>query len=62
MYAWKNFTERKTSFNIQQSIDNILMELTSNPDNIPVTTDKGANIVAAMNKKITIRLFLPSIK
>ena len=51
MYACHLFEEKKTAINLRDCIDNILMEVGYEPDDIPITTDKGANIVAATSQK-----------
>ena len=43
--------ERKTANNIKACIDGILIDASCKPDDIPITTDKGANIVAATSQK-----------
>ena len=40
-----------TEENLRQCMDGMLTEVGCDPDDIPVTTDKGANIVAATSQK-----------
>ena len=54
MYACKVFPKIKTSENIEFELDQILTEVYCDPANTPVTTDKGANIVAATVQKIRL--------
>jgi hypothetical protein len=51
MYASKAFVEKKTAVNIKDYIDEILSEAGCEPNDLPITTDKGANIVAAISLK-----------
>ena len=51
MYACQLFEEKKTAINLRDCIDDILMEVGCEPDDISITTDKGANIVAATSQK-----------
>ncbi|KAI6657846.1 hypothetical protein LOD99_588 [Oopsacas minuta] len=48
------FPKSKTSENIEFEQDQILTEAYCDPANTPVTTDKGANMVAATAQKIRI--------
>jgi hypothetical protein len=52
MYATKAFVEKKTAVSIKYCIDEILSEAGCEPNDLPVTTDKGANIVAATRPKL----------
>jgi len=51
MYACKVFESKKTAENLRQCMDDLLTGASCDPDNIPVTTDKGANVVAATSRK-----------
>ena len=51
MYACKVFEVKKMAENLRQCMDGMLTEVSCDPDDIPVTTDKGANIVAATSQK-----------
>ena len=51
MYACQLFEEKKTAINLRDCIDDILVEVGCEPDDITITTDKGANIVAATSQK-----------
>ncbi|KAI6653454.1 hypothetical protein LOD99_3673 [Oopsacas minuta] len=50
----QSFSQIKTSENIGFELDQILTEVYCDPANTPVTTDKGANMVAATAQKIRI--------
>ena len=52
MYACKVFPKLKNSETIESELDQILTEVYCDPANTPVTTDKGANMVAATAQKI----------
>lgn len=54
MYACKYFPEQKTAENICKSIDETLSQAGLNPETVPVTTDKGSNVVAATAHKIRV--------
>lgn len=54
MFACKFFPEKKTSENIEAALDSILMEAGVDLNSTPVTTDKGANIVAATQQATRI--------
>ena len=47
MYACKFFPETKAADHIQVALDRILIEAGLEAENVPCTTDKGANMVAA---------------
>jgi len=51
MYACKVFEVKKTAENLWQCMDGMLTEVGYDPDDIPVTTDKGDNIVAATSQR-----------
>ena len=64
MYVCKFFPETKTADHIQVALDRILIEAGLEAENMPCTTDKGANMVAATNSKCHINcacLFSTSI-
>ena len=47
MFECKYFPDRKTADNIAKALDDCLISAGLQPESIPVTTDKGANVVAA---------------
>jgi len=58
MYACKVFEVKKTAGNIRHCMDGLLTEVGCDPDDITVTTDKGAHIVAATSQKQEAPLML----
>lgn len=54
MYACKFFPDTKTADHIQISLNRILIEADLNAENVPCTTEKGANMVAATQSKCHI--------
>ena len=54
MYACKFFPDTKTADHIQITLDRILIEVGLDAENVPCTTDKGANMVAATHSKCHI--------
>ena len=54
MYACKFFPDTKTADHIQITLDRILIEAGLDAENVPCTTDKGANMVAATHSKCHI--------
>ena len=54
MYACKFFPDTKTADHIQISLNRILIEAGLDEENVPCTTDKGANMVAATHSKCHI--------
>jgi len=54
MYACRFFPETKTADHIQLALDRILIKAGLETENVPCTTDKGANMVAATNSKCHI--------
>ena len=51
MYTSKFFLENKTVNHIQVALDRILLNAGLDAENIPCTTDKGPNMVAATKSK-----------
>ena len=54
MYAHKFFLDTKTADHIQITLDRILTEADLDAENVPCTTDKGANMVATTHSKCPI--------
>ena len=54
MYAYKFFPDTKTADHIQISLNRILIEAGLDAENVPCTTDKGANMIAATHSKYHI--------
>ena len=54
MFACKYFPDKKSADNIVKVLDDSLVSAGLKPDTVAVTTDKGANIVAATAQKIRV--------
>ena len=54
MYACKFFPDTKTTDHIQITLDRILIEVSLDAENVPCTTDKGANMLAVTHSKCHI--------
>ena len=54
MFACKYFPDKKSADNIAKVLDDSLVSAGLKPDTVAVTTDKGANIVAATAQKIRV--------
>jgi len=50
----KNFPQQKTAENIAKSLDAALNQTGLESETVPVTTDKGSNVVAATANKIRV--------